>query len=133
MIYVDPLFNMAGKDPHTRRVGARNGHAWCHMLADNEEELHTFAERLGMRREWFDRRGGVGFHYNLTPAKRERAIRMGARQIDRREVAHLLSLHRDDLAGFRVLRLFECPRCRSEDLCAPSCPIAPWNIDAEPD
>lgn len=128
-VYVDALYTMAGSDPHTHRVGARNGHRWCHLLADDEDELHAFAARLGMKREWFDPRGGVGFHYNVTPPKRALAVRLGARIINKRDVVELLRRHRDALAGHRVLRLFECPRCRSEDLCLPDCPIAPWNLE----
>jgi len=26
---------------------------WSHLIADTEDELHAFAARLGLRREWF--------------------------------------------------------------------------------
>jgi Protein of unknown function (DUF4031) len=26
---------------------------WSHLTADTQEELHEFAARLGLRREWF--------------------------------------------------------------------------------
>ena len=29
---------------------------WSHLLADTDEELHAFAARMGMKREWFQHR-----------------------------------------------------------------------------
>ena len=31
------------------RLAAR----WSHLIADDQDELHAFALRLGLRREWF--------------------------------------------------------------------------------
>ena len=31
---------------------------WSHLVADTDEELHAFAARLGMRREWFQHKAG---------------------------------------------------------------------------
>jgi hypothetical protein len=66
------------------RVGARHGHAWCHLFADLEdcEEIHAFARRLGLKREWFDRS-----HYDLVPTKRARAIALGAVPLSCEEAA----------------------------------------------
>lgn len=50
-----------------------------HLQADTEEELHTFASKLGLRREWFQAgRRPEAAHYDLTASKRELAIRLGA-------------------------------------------------------
>jgi hypothetical protein len=51
-----------------------------HLQADTVEELHAFAERLGLRRAWFQSKPGRPDrdHYDLTAAGRERAIAMGA-------------------------------------------------------
>lgn len=91
MIYVDELFTWNGdyRGPdaeQARRVGARNGDQWCHMFADAADcaELHAFALRVGMRREWFQ-----GDHYDLTPAKRARAVRFGAKEVSRREAVEI--------------------------------------------
>ena len=32
---------------------------WSHLVADTDEELHAFASRLGMRREWFQHKPAV--------------------------------------------------------------------------
>lgn len=89
-IYVDALIEWGApgqyKGEHAaqaERVGARNGHRWCHMVADEAdcEELHAFAGKLGLKREWFQ-----GDHYDLTPVKRVLAVRMGAVEVDRKGI-----------------------------------------------
>lgn len=46
MIYVDEIRNY----PHCRLPYKR----WCHMATDGAiEELHLFAEKLGLKRRWF--------------------------------------------------------------------------------
>ncbi len=88
-IYVDDLMQHGtpggyrGKDAaQAERVGARNGHRWCHLFADDAdcEELHAFARRIGLRREWFQ-----GNHYDLTPGRRAAAVRAGAKELARAE------------------------------------------------
>lgn len=48
----------------------------CHMLADSVDELHAFAARLGLKREWFQL--GSAPHYDVSKDKRALAIRLGA-------------------------------------------------------
>lgn len=87
-IYVDPLkqysagsYRGANSD-QAERVGARNGHWWCHLFADSEDALHAFADQLGLERMWFQ-----GDHYDLTPWRRKRAIAAGALPVPTRELA----------------------------------------------
>lgn len=69
MVYVDEV-----RCWPTRIRCFRQGSA--HLTADSVAELHAFALRLGMRREWFqDSRVP---HYDLTVDRRERAIGLGA-------------------------------------------------------
>ncbi|MBA2517036.1 MAG: DUF4031 domain-containing protein [Solirubrobacterales bacterium] len=50
---------------------------WCHMASDaNFEELHAFAERLGIPRHRFQ-----GDHYDLPPGLRARALELGAEHV----------------------------------------------------
>jgi len=51
----------------------------CHLAADSVEELHAFAARIGLKREWFQagKRGGRP-HYDLTARRRADAVRRGA-------------------------------------------------------
>ena len=57
-----------------------------HLQADTEDELHEFAARLGLRREWFQ--PGTrpeAAHYDVSVEKRELALRLGAVSETRRE------------------------------------------------
>jgi hypothetical protein len=56
-----------------------------HLQADTLEELHAFAERLGLRREWFQTTPGrpENDHYDLGRRGRERALELGAIAEDR--------------------------------------------------
>jgi len=62
------------------------GKRWCHLLADSLDELHGFARKLGMRREWFQEPGkGVKYpHYDLTESKQQLALSLGAQLADKR-------------------------------------------------
>lgn len=67
-VYVDRLIYYA-KSP----LGSRK---WCHMWADTEEELHAMAQRIGMRRSWYQEHGMLG-HYDLVESKRAIAVKEG--------------------------------------------------------
>lgn len=49
------------------------------MWADTVEELHTMADRIGLKREWFQPRPEHSInHYDIVPTKRALAIKYGA-------------------------------------------------------
>lgn len=56
----------------------------CHLFCDPGEldTLHTFARRLGLRREWFQNRPGLP-HYDLNASRRAEAVASGAVEVDR--------------------------------------------------
>lgn len=65
---------------------------WCHMLADDEAELHRFASRIGIHRSAYQGPPKTSApHYDLTGFERDRAVRMGAKPVDR---AGILSVFR---------------------------------------
>ncbi len=76
-VYVDELFE----------CGPTTAWKWrhaCHLFADTERELHAFAVRIALRREWFQPGKNGSFpHYDLTAGKRQAAVAMGAREVDR--------------------------------------------------
>jgi len=49
---------------------------WSHLTADTAEELHRFAEFIGLKRSWFQNHRIP--HYDITTSKRKEAINHGA-------------------------------------------------------
>jgi len=81
-VYVDPIF----------RHGGSIGFRWeesCHMYADTDAELHSMAAAIGMKRAWFQPRGGLP-HYDLVPARRRAAVKLGAVEHSRRELVEFM-------------------------------------------
>jgi hypothetical protein len=68
----------------------KTGYADC---ADTLEELHAFAARLGLRREWFQVRSTP--HYDLTSGRAASATKLGAVTLDRRTFVRRLRANRE--------------------------------------
>jgi hypothetical protein len=58
---------------------------WCHMWSEqgDADELHAFAQKIGLRREWaqVSKGGRIApnwLHYDLRPRKRVLAVKHGA-------------------------------------------------------
>jgi hypothetical protein len=77
------------------------GLKWAHLLADDVDELHRFALRLGIHRASYQGPPKTGVpHYDLTSYERRRAIAYGAVACSRDEiVAVLRRLRAIGLAG----------------------------------
>lgn len=58
----------------------------AHLMADTLDELHAFAKRLRLKREWFQDHP-LHPHYDLTPEKHARALAIGALFVSAREQA----------------------------------------------
>jgi len=59
---------------------------WCHLVSDaSYEELHEFAERVGM-----PRRGFHGDHYDVPEEYRAAMIEAGAMEVESRELLRRL-------------------------------------------
>jgi hypothetical protein len=96
MIYVDSLvcYQIAPKKGGERYFG--NGKPSCHMATDGEpEELHRFAESIGLRRSWYQ--GGRLGHYDLTPSKRRLAVAKGAVEVLPTELARRCWIDGDNI------------------------------------
>ena len=65
---------------------------WSHLLADDEAELHAFAERLGLRRAWYQRhrRHPALNHYDVTEPDRRAAIELGAVALTWRQTGRMI-------------------------------------------
>ena len=84
-IYVDKL----------RNWGWKYGKS-CHLITDGpNEELHEFAARIGMRREWFQA-SSSGPHYDLTARRRAHAVRLGAIELEDRPFHEILKKWREE-------------------------------------
>lgn len=57
-----------------------------HMTADSLDELHAFAESLGIKRCWFHK-ARTHPHYDVTDEQREAALQAGAKAVDARTLA----------------------------------------------
>ena len=69
-VYVDALMRH-GWVLHGRATAS------CHMYADDVDELHAMAARIGMKRAWFQEHDRLP-HYDLTPSRRALAVANGA-------------------------------------------------------
>jgi len=85
MVYIDKLHSC---QPTKRWRYTRA----CHLFADTIEELHEFANLIGLRRGWFEDKNPP--HYDLTVNKRRAALRDGAIEITDRQVVELCRLRR---------------------------------------
>lgn len=104
-IFVDSVFIPAS-------VGRHRSAKWCHLVTDRYDpaELHEFAAKIGLKREWFQyklgatgRTGGPWtWHYDVTEAKRSAALEAGARQLEGWSLGEIISAKH---ANFNALSL----------------------------
>lgn len=63
------------------------GRRWCHLMADDMEELQGFAARLGIHRSSYQGPPKTSApHYDITGFERDRALRLGAIACGREEI-----------------------------------------------
>ncbi|MBK1666540.1 hypothetical protein CKO28_00600 [Rhodovibrio sodomensis] len=66
------------------------GMLMCHMLADSIDELHAMADRLGLKRAWFQNKPGQVPHYDVCWSNRQKAVKLGAVEVGMRDTACLV-------------------------------------------
>lgn len=71
---------------------------FCHLLADDRDELHELAARVGMPRRFFQDHPWR-WHYDLPEQLRVEAIRLGAREVDLAFVGRMLRDRRRSVCG----------------------------------
>jgi hypothetical protein len=77
------------------------GRQWAHLVSDESyDELHEFAERLGIPRRAFQ-----GDHYDIPAELRDEALALGAAPVSAREVVKRLQQ-----SGLRRRKTRELPR-----------------------
>ncbi len=60
----------------------------CHMVADSLGELHAMAWALGLKQKWFQNTRHP--HYDICKSKRALAVKLGAIEVDRRQLSALI-------------------------------------------
>jgi len=76
------------------------GRRWCHLLADDIDELHRFARTLGLHRISYQGPPRTAKpHYDLTAMERNRALAYGAVRCDRVAVVAIVRRLRQQAAG----------------------------------
>lgn len=86
-VYVDAL----RPTPKSRKWPFAEG---AHMLADTLDELHAFAQKLGLKRAWFQPLSSP--HYDLNGRRHARALQLGAVLIDRFQLVELIQKLRQE-------------------------------------
>lgn len=82
-VYVDPLA-LYGSWKYGRS---------CHMTCSGSfEELHTLAQKIGLKREWFQSTHvrPTLWHYDCTASKRDLAVKYGAIEITSRQYSAMI-------------------------------------------
>ena len=68
-----------------------SGLKWCHLLADDTDELHRFARALGVHRVSYQGPPKTAIpHYDITGHERSRAISLGAKVCTRQEIVAIV-------------------------------------------
>ena len=75
MVYVDD-----SKIPFGRML-------MSHMVADNVDELHAMADKIGLKRKWFQNKRIP--HYDVCQSKKRLAIGHGAVQVTAVELVNI--------------------------------------------
>lgn len=83
--YVDELGTYG--ESQIKAAARRYGERWCHLFADTDGELHEFAAKLRLLRQWAQEMDQPEWkhHYDLTPGKRAQAIHLGAIPVQARD------------------------------------------------
>lgn len=59
----------------------------CHMIADSREELLAMVDRIGVDRKWIQHADTHLEHFDIALSKRALAVRHGAIEVTKRELA----------------------------------------------
>ena len=70
----------------------------CHMIADSRPELDEMADIIGVNRKWIQKEGTYAEHYDICKAKRTKALRSGAIELNRRQFVIKLLAKKNDSA-----------------------------------
>lgn len=75
-VYVDDMYKLP--------IGQFKRMKMSHLIADSEEELHEMADKIGLRRSWYQ-----GDHYDISLTHRKIAVREGAVEVGYHQLAYM--------------------------------------------
>jgi hypothetical protein len=62
-----------------------------HLITDGDlSELHEFAQKIGLKREWFQNKNIKHPHYDILGEIKERALENGAKVVSSKEIVRIL-------------------------------------------
>lgn len=67
------------------------GMKMSHMIADTTEELLDMVDKIGVQRKWIQHRDTPEEHFDIAASKRSLAIENGARPVNFRQYARMIS------------------------------------------
>ena len=62
----------------------------CHLMADTTAELLAMVDRIGVDRRWIQKIGTTREHFDISLAKRAKAIHCGAIEITARAMVRMI-------------------------------------------
>lgn len=85
-----------------KREYSYKGKLFSHMVADNIEELHEMADKLNLKREWFQ--DGKRPHYDISKSKKKQALQYGAKEVSDR---FIVNLFKDKMLKYKLERFVD--------------------------
>jgi hypothetical protein len=73
MVYVDRI-----QKTRYNKFSSFNFYSFCHLTADNLEELLEFSKKLSLKETWLQESRNGTKHFDITLNKRKLAIKLGA-------------------------------------------------------
>lgn len=70
-------------------IDKKGKYGWSHLVADSINELHSFAEQIGLKSSWFQAKPDKP-HYDVKGMMRKRAIENGAMEVSSKEIVMVL-------------------------------------------
>jgi hypothetical protein len=75
-------------DGATWKKGSKGRKSYAHLVADTYEEMHEFAEKVGIKPHFFHKNTKYP-HYDISGEQRDLALQLGASSITSRELVNI--------------------------------------------
>lgn len=69
------------------------GQNYCHLWCPDTNYLIEFAQTLGLNPNWLQAKNKRFLHFDLSPNKRELAIKLGAKELTALEMVNMVRIH----------------------------------------